>query len=61
MSEAVEAGLGALRRGGALNVFAGVPADEYQTQARVRSPKWGTVNMPVREFAKHVRPVADWL
>ncbi len=42
-------------------VFAGVPVDDYQVHARLRSPKWGTVNMPVREFARHVRPIADWL
>ena len=42
-------------------VFAGVPVDQYRLQARVRSPKWGTVNLPVREFARHVRPIADWL
>lgn len=42
-------------------VFAGVPIDEYALHARVRSPKWGTVNLPVREFAKHVRPIAAWL
>ncbi|MBU0638603.1 MAG: HYExAFE family protein [Planctomycetes bacterium] len=42
-------------------VFAGVPADEYRLHARVRSPKWGTVNMPTAEFARHVRPLADWL
>ena len=42
-------------------VFAGVPVDEYRLHARVRSPKWGTVNLPTREFAKHVRPLAEWL
>jgi len=42
-------------------VFAGVPLDDYETGARVRSPKWGTVNLPVREFARHVRPIVDWL
>lgn len=42
-------------------VFAGVTVDDYEVNARIRSPKWGTVNMPVREFAKHVRPIADWL
>ncbi|MFH1747093.1 MAG: HYExAFE family protein [Planctomycetota bacterium] len=42
-------------------VFAGVPVDEYRLHARVRSPKWGTVNMPTSEFAKHVRPIHDWL
>lgn len=46
---------------GARYVFAGVPLDEYRLHARVRSPKWGTVNMPVREFARHVRPIADLL
>jgi hypothetical protein len=46
---------------GARYVFAGVPLDEYATAARLRSPKWGTVNLPVREFARHVRPIADWL
>ncbi len=42
-------------------VFAGVPLADYRLNARVRSPKWGTVNLPVREFARHVRPIADWL
>jgi hypothetical protein len=42
-------------------VFAAVPLAEYRTHARLRSPKWETVNMPTREFARHVRPIADWL
>jgi len=42
-------------------VFAGVPLDDYAAHARIRSPKWGTVNMPTAEFAKFVRPIADWL
>ncbi len=42
-------------------VFAGVPLDDYQLHARMRSPKWGTVNMPTREFARHVQPIAGWL
>ncbi|MBN2448059.1 MAG: HYExAFE family protein [Phycisphaerae bacterium] len=42
-------------------VFAGVPVEEYKLHARVRSPKWGTVNMPTREFAGHVRPMRDLL
>ena len=42
-------------------VFAGVPLDDYRINARVRSPKWGTVSLPVREFARYVRPIADWL
>jgi hypothetical protein len=42
-------------------VFAAVSADDYRLHARVRSPKWGTVNLPVREFAQRVRPIADLL
>ncbi len=42
-------------------VFAGVSVDEYALHARVRSPKWGTVNMPTAAFSEHVRPIADWL
>ncbi|MBL8878045.1 MAG: HYExAFE family protein [Phycisphaerales bacterium] len=42
-------------------VFAGVPIDQYRQFARVRSPKWGTVNMPTRDFARFVRPIADLL
>ncbi len=42
-------------------VFAGVPVATYRLHARLRSPKWGTVSMPVAEFARHVRPIASWL
>ncbi len=42
-------------------VFAGIPLADYEVGARLRSPKGGTVNLPVREFARHVRPIADWL
>jgi hypothetical protein len=42
-------------------VFAGVPLEDYRRHARLRSPKWGTVNLPTREFAKYVRPMAEWL
>jgi hypothetical protein len=42
-------------------VFAAVPLEIYKRHARVRSPKWGTVNMPKAEFARSIRPVADWL
>lgn len=42
-------------------VFVGVPLDDYRLHARVRSPRWGTVNVPVAEFARMARPVADWL
>ncbi len=42
-------------------VFVGVPAAEYRLHARVRSPKWGTVNLPAAEFARCARPLADWM
>jgi len=42
-------------------VFAGVPLDEYKLHARVRSPKWGTVSLPIAQFASYVRPLADWV
>lgn len=42
-------------------VFVGVPLEEYQAQARIRSPKWGTVSVPTAEFARYARPLADWL
>jgi hypothetical protein len=42
-------------------VFAGVPLEVYQVHARVRSPRWGTVSMPTREFAAAVRPIQQWL
>ena len=42
-------------------VFVGVTAAEYRLHARVRSPKWGTVNLPAAEFARHARPLADWV
>ena len=40
-------------------VFVGVPLAEYRVHARLRSPKWGTVNMPAGEFARHARPLAQ--
>jgi hypothetical protein len=42
-------------------VFAGIPLDEYRLHARVRSPKWGTVNMPRQAFAERVAPILNWL
>lgn len=41
-------------------IFTVVPVRDYIQQARVRSPKWGTVNLPTAEFARFVRPAADW-
>lgn len=40
-------------------VFAAVSVAEYTLHAKLRSPKWGTVNMPVRDFAEKVRPIAE--
>ncbi|MBI5864447.1 MAG: HYExAFE family protein [Planctomycetes bacterium] len=42
-------------------VFAAVRLDDYVLGARVRSPKWGTVNLPTAEFARLVKPVEHWL
>jgi hypothetical protein len=42
-------------------VFAGVPLGGYKLRARIRSPKWGTVSLPTVEFARYVRPLADWV
>lgn len=42
-------------------VFVGIPLEDYAAHARLRSPKWETVNLPAKRFAEHVRPVADWL
>ncbi len=41
-------------------VFAGVPLDDYERHARVRSPKWKTVSMPTAEFIHHVRTIDEW-
>ncbi len=41
-------------------VFTGVPLDDYLPAARVRSPKWGTVNLPTAEFARCAQPLAAW-
>jgi hypothetical protein len=42
-------------------VFAAVPLNEYAQHARIRSPKWGTVNLKTADFARLVQPVASWL
>ena len=42
-------------------IFVGIPVEEYRLHARIRSPKWGTVNMPTAEFARRARPLVDWL
>lgn len=42
-------------------VFAAVTLDEYAEHARVRSPRWGTINVPTARFRAFVRPMADFL
>lgn len=42
-------------------VFAAVALDDYAQHARIRSPKWGTVNLRTADFARLVQPVASWL
>ena len=42
-------------------VFAGVPLGAYQEHARLRSPKWGTVNVSTGAFAELVQPLRNWL
>lgn len=46
---------------GATYVFAGVPLDDYVAHARIRSPKWETMNMPAADFARFVRPMIHLL
>ncbi|MCC6360864.1 MAG: HYExAFE family protein [Phycisphaerales bacterium] len=42
-------------------VFAAVPVDDYLLHAKVRSPKWGTVNLSAADFARLVRPIDQCL
>lgn len=42
-------------------VFAALPMSEYIGHAKLRSPKWNTVNLSTAEFAARVRPLRDWL
>ncbi|MGE0480252.1 MAG: HYExAFE family protein [Phycisphaerae bacterium] len=42
-------------------VFAGVPLDDYVAHARLRSPKWATLSVPVAAFGAAVRPIAQWV
>lgn len=42
-------------------VFAGVPLDLYREHARLRSPKWATVNVPLASFARIIQPIENWL
>lgn len=42
-------------------IFAGIPLATYTQHARLRSPKWGTINMPRDLFAQHIAPIRQWL
>lgn len=37
--------------------FVSIPAGEYQSFARQRSPKWDTVSMPLRKFRNLAQPI----
>ncbi len=39
----------------------GVAVAEYKQTMRVRSPKWGTVHMPMESFRRSVRPFSHFL
>lgn len=39
--------------------FGWVSATEYALYARQRSPKWDTINVPLRAFRKMIRPVGE--
>ena len=38
-------------------LFRAIPVDEYRRHMRLRSPKWGTVDLPRRAFRQLVRPL----
>lgn len=42
-------------------VFVGVPLSDYREHARMRSQKWGTVNVRARDFAAHARPIEEFI
>ncbi|QOJ13244.1 MAG: HYExAFE family protein [Planctomycetia bacterium] len=42
-------------------VFVAAPLDEYAASARVRSPKWGTVHLPMEAFRRLARPASELL
>lgn len=37
------------------------PVDAYRRHLRVRSPKWGTVNLAKADFERVTRPISSWL
>ncbi len=42
-------------------LFRAVVAHDYREHLRVRSPKWGTVDLPAADFRRLVRPLHDFL
>lgn len=42
-------------------VLRAIPVEEYARAMKVRSPKWGTVYLPSREFHRLVRPLGNVL
>jgi hypothetical protein len=42
-------------------LFRAVPIDGYRKHMRLRSPKWGTVDLPVAIFRRLARPVSDFV
>lgn len=40
--------------------FLGVALTDYQPDAKQRSPKWGTVNVPTQRFREIAKPVQEW-
>lgn len=41
-------------------LFRAVPVSDYQRHMRVRSPRWGTVEVPSARFRELVRPLHDF-
>jgi hypothetical protein len=41
--------------------FLGVRAADYHAHERLRSPRWGTVSLPIGRFRRMARPFAEWL
>lgn len=42
-------------------LFRAVAVEDYRAHLRVRSPRWGTVSLATRDYARLVRPVSAYL
>jgi hypothetical protein len=42
-------------------LFRAIPVEQYRRHMRLRSPKWGTVDLPRRAFRQLVRPLGAFL